>query len=374
MDKFWKTAAAMLVMALVLGACSAPPAAVELEPSRTMDVDFLVNAMVAATVDAVKTELAADCEARVITATPKQTEVATATPAPGMITPTAGGAAGWDVATFLSDITIPDGVSIPPGTRFKKTWALRNDGVTTWSGKYELIFLSGDQLGSPAAQALVINPVAPGEMGLISVELLAPEKLGKYIGFWKMRSPDGTVFGVGADNRPLYTEINVAKAYYFLDNLCSASWSTGENLLYCPSVEGDKKGWYTTYKQLTMENGIAASPSLVMAPPQENNSQIVGRFRPIKIFPGARLQSLVGCQFGYPNCKVKMKITYTTTNDIEVPLAEYAEYYDGFTQEVNINLQDLGLVGQEIGINFYVLTDGGPEDDMSFWFNPRITD
>ncbi len=126
------------------------------------------------------------------------------------------------------------------------------------------------------------------------------------------------------DNRPLYVEINVDNKYYFLNNLCSASWTANDNLLYCPSVEGSADGYYLGYPTMNMENGIAANPSLVMVPPFMQDGQIVGRFKPIRIFPGARLQSLVGCQLGYEQCKVMMKITYTTEDGTEIPLAEYA--------------------------------------------------
>lgn len=377
MTRKWKLAIAMVLVILVLSACSsaAPEADLE-ETAPTQDMQALVDLIVAATVEAVKTDLADECEPFVVTATPDATMAETPTDDPANITPvpTTAGAAGWDVATFLSDITIADGTFIPPGSTFKKTWALQNDGITTWNGEYELVFLSGDQMGAPAAKALVTNPVAPGELGLISVELVAPQEKGTYVGFFKIRSPDGTMFGVGVDNKPLYVEIAVDNQYYFLNNLCSASWTANDNLLYCPSEEGSADGYYLGYPTMNMENAITANPSLVMVPPYMQDGQIVGRFKPIRIFSGARLQSLVGCQLGYEQCKVMMRITYTTEDGTEVPLAEYAEFYDGYTQEVNINLQDLGLVGQDIGFNFYVETDGGPEGDYSFWYNPRITE
>ena len=374
MTRKWKLMALTALMTILLSACGAAS-----EVAPTQDLQAMVDLAVAATVEVVKTDLAGDCEPMVVTATPESTDpedpaAPTATLAVATPAPTAAGATGWDVATFLSDITVSDGASIPPGTTYKKIWALQNDGITTWNGEYELVFLSGDQMGAPAAKALVTNPVAPGELGLISVELVAPLEKGKYVGFFKIRSPDGSMFGVGADNRPLYVEIKVDNAYYFLNNLCSASWSANDNLLYCPSVEGSADGYYLGYPTMNMENGIAANPSLVMVPPFMQDGQIVGRFKPIRIFPGARLQSLVGCQLGYEQCKVMMKITYTTEDGTEIPLAEYAEFYDGFTQEVNINLQDLGLVGQNIGFNFYVQTDGGPEGDYTFWYDPRITE
>ncbi|MCD4671538.1 MAG: hypothetical protein K8R77_02640, partial [Anaerolineaceae bacterium] len=292
MNRIWKLTTVMIVMTILISACSASP---EIEP--TEPVQALVDAAVAATVEVVKTALAAECEPVVVIATPKPTDAATATLAAATAAPTSsGGATGWDVATFLTDITIADGTFIPPGTTFKKTWALQNDGVTTWNADYELVFLSGDQMGTPIEKALVENPVAPGELGLISVELVAPLEKGNYVGFFKIRSPDGSMFGVGAENKPLYVEINVDNAYYFLNNLCSASWSANDTLLYCPSEEGSPDGYYLGYPTMNMENGIGANPSLVMAPPFMQDGEIVGRFKPIRIFSGARLQSLVGCQ------------------------------------------------------------------------------
>ena len=369
MTRMWKILTLTALMTIALSACSA---AAEADPMK--DLQAMVDLAVAATVEGIKTDLAGECEPVVVTATPEATKAATATLSAATPLPTSSGAAGWDVANFLSDITISDGTFIPPGTTFKKIWALQNDGITTWNGEYELVFLSGDQMGAPAARALVTNPVAPGELGLITVELVAPLEKGNYIGFFKIRSPDGSMFGVGLENKPLYVEINVDNQYYFLNNLCSASWTANDNLLYCPSVEGSADGYYLGYPTMNMENGITANPSLVMVPPFMQDGQIVGRFKPIRIFSGARLQSLVGCQLGYEKCKVMMKITYTTEDGTEVPLAEYAEFYDGFTQEVNLNLQDLGLVGQDIGFNFYVQTDGGPEGDYTFWYDPRITE
>ena len=51
-----------------------------------------------------------------------------------------------DNATFISDVTIPDGTVLSPGRTFGKTWRLKNTGTTTWSSGYQLAFVGGDQL------------------------------------------------------------------------------------------------------------------------------------------------------------------------------------------------------------------------------------
>lgn len=131
------------------------------------------------------------------TATPPSTTAPTQ-PAP---TATAGGATaaapGANRAEFVADVNIPDGTVFAPNQSFTKTWRITNTGETTWTTDYALIFIDGDLLG---AQAVVQIPeeVAPGKNVDISVDMIAPEKAGTYISYWKMKTPDGKIFGFGA--------------------------------------------------------------------------------------------------------------------------------------------------------------------------------
>lgn len=102
-----------------------------------------------------------------------------------------------DRAQFVSDVTVPDGTTLAPGTSFTKTWRLKNAGTCTWSTSYALVFDSGDKLGAPD---LVNMPrtVAPGQAVDVSVELTAPTVAASYRGYWKLQNASGVRFGIGA--------------------------------------------------------------------------------------------------------------------------------------------------------------------------------
>jgi hypothetical protein len=114
--------------------------------------------------------------------------------------PTGEAAAQTDVpcnaASFVTDVTIPDGTEIVTSQPFTKTWRLRNTGSCTWTSGYLLVFKSGDAMGGPASQQLTGGTVAPGATVDVSVNLTAPASAGTYKGFWELREPGGTNFGL----------------------------------------------------------------------------------------------------------------------------------------------------------------------------------
>ncbi len=72
------------------------------------------------------------------------------TPTPMPIIPTVM-IAPCDKFSFVSDITIPDGSVISPGKNFQKLWRLKNVGSCVWTPSYQFVFITGDQMGAPAA-------------------------------------------------------------------------------------------------------------------------------------------------------------------------------------------------------------------------------
>jgi hypothetical protein len=101
-----------------------------------------------------------------------------------------------DRAEFVADVTIPDGSTMTPNQSFAKTWRLVNQGTTTWSPSYSLVFSSGNSMSAPAAVNLPSN-VAPGQNVDITVNLVAPATPGEYIGYFILKNPSGQIFGVG---------------------------------------------------------------------------------------------------------------------------------------------------------------------------------
>jgi hypothetical protein len=103
----------------------------------------------------------------------------------------------YDNATFVADVTIPDGTLMSSGQSFTKTWRLRNTGTTTWGSGHKLTFVSQTgsyQMGGPSSVS-VSSTVSPENTVDILVNLTAPSAAGTYYGYWQMKNPNGNWFG-----------------------------------------------------------------------------------------------------------------------------------------------------------------------------------
>lgn len=103
---------------------------------------------------------------------------------------------------FVEDVAVPDNTEFAPGTRFEKIWRLRNNGTCPWKAGYELAFVQGEQMAGPDRTS--IPETEPGTEADISVTLVAPDEPGTYRGNWRLRAPEGELFGA-----KLYTQIVV---------------------------------------------------------------------------------------------------------------------------------------------------------------------
>jgi hypothetical protein len=116
-----------------------------------------------------------------------------------------------DRATFVKDVTFPDGTTVLGGEIFEKTWRLKNNGTCTWNASYSLIFDSGAAMDGPASVTLTTGTVAPDEEIEVTVQLKAPIDAGTYRGNWKLRNAAGVSFGLGPEaDKVFWVEIEVA--------------------------------------------------------------------------------------------------------------------------------------------------------------------
>jgi len=115
------------------------------------------------------------------------------TPSPATATPTLGTPECVFDADFVTDVTIPDDTELQPGTDFVKTWRVRNNGTCAWDTGTAWVFESGEQMGGPDSVSAPVTE--PGETTDISVHLTTPATPGTYTGRWRMRGPDGELFG-----------------------------------------------------------------------------------------------------------------------------------------------------------------------------------
>lgn len=114
-----------------------------------------------------------------------------------------------DRAEFVADITIPDNTVIAAGTKFTKTWRLKNVGTCTWTKEYSLgVF--GPTEGGNFRSVPFDQEVLPQRTVDLSVELTAPEIIGE--ARWDAMIEDdlGLWFGTGRIGyQPFWVQITV---------------------------------------------------------------------------------------------------------------------------------------------------------------------
>ena len=283
---------------------------------------------------------------------------------------------GCDKASFVSDVTVPDGTIFSPGAAFTKTWRLKNAGRCAWTTAYKILFYSGEQMGAPTSVNLPWN-TAPGATVDITVNMIAPTSTGKYRGYWILSNASGALFGIGTNAaNPIWVEINVAgdspigSGYDFTANACSAEWKSGAGLLPCPGIDGNANGFVIRQDATKLEDGSSGAPGLLTFPQNRFNGSIQGSYPTFTVQPGDRFQTLVGCEFGAA-CFVVFRLDYMNANGLVKTFWSLREQSDNRYSMVNV---DLGpLAGQSVRFILTLLANGAATNDRAIWAAPRIT-
>ncbi|TKA73976.1 hypothetical protein B0A49_05112 [Cryomyces minteri] len=123
-------------------------------------------------------------------------------------------------AHFIRD-TIPDGAKLQPEERFTQVWTLRNPGPHDWPAGCSVRYVGGDNMlnvnhthpssvtdiADATESNVVGRPVAEGEEIAFRVLMKAPQREGKAISYWRLKTADGIPFG-----HRLWCDIDVAVA------------------------------------------------------------------------------------------------------------------------------------------------------------------
>ncbi|MEO7840992.1 MAG: NBR1-Ig-like domain-containing protein [Anaerolineales bacterium] len=124
-----------------------------------------------------------------------QATLVVATPTGPTLTPnpsTLG--SGCNNLALISDIPISPSSIVKPEDQFTKSWKVANTGTCDWVYRYQLVFVSGDDVGGrdPVSLGKVIPP---GKWTQLTITLRAPKAPGKYTSYWRFADQSGTVFG-----------------------------------------------------------------------------------------------------------------------------------------------------------------------------------
>lgn len=99
-------------------------------------------------------------------------------------------------ATYVADVTVPDGTVFTPGATFAKTWRVRNIGRIGWNNGYQLFYApAADAVNLAAVASVPLPALVAGAEGDITIAMTAPTTPGRYRSTWRFRNPGGVVFG-----------------------------------------------------------------------------------------------------------------------------------------------------------------------------------
>lgn len=314
------------------------------------------------------------------------TQAATATPSPSPTNPfptfsltlsgnTPAAVIPCNAATFLRDVTISDGTTLDAGEDFTKTWRLQNTGTCSWTSDYSIVFVNGDRMQAPASTGLA-GKVNPGQSVDLSVDMTAPSSNGDYQGYWKLRSSNGTLFGIGGQaQNPFWVKISVAgptfASYDFVTHFCDASWQNNRNDLPCPGDQGDAQGYVLELDRPVLENGVRSNTHGLLTVPKDSSSGLItGVYPAVKVRDGDRFQSLVNCGYKAFSCNVFFQLQYQIGGGSVKTLGTWNEAYEGKFFTVDLDLSS--LEGQNVKFILTVSANGSSDQDQAIWVGPRI--
>ena len=311
-----------------------------------------------------------DTETRTFTPLPSLTPYRTATPI-SSFTPLVI----CDRAGYVQDISVPDGTAINSGTNFTKTWRLTNTGACTWNPDYDVVFFTGDRIGGPSSFSLD-ETVRPGQTVDISVSLTAPNNLGTYTGYWKLRNAGGVPFGIGPwAQDPFWVDIKVLASisgnYNIADHYCDMEWRSGAGILPCPGSTSDQNGFIIHLDNPRLQDGNTYDDEALLTNPHlVDNGYIRGKLPPYKVKTGDYFSATLGCQYKHYNCQVHFRLDYQINNGKITNFDTWDLSYDDDPLEIDDDLSS--LAGQSVNFILTVYDDGSPTDDRAIWMLPRL--
>ena len=374
----------LTTLALLLAACNLPSST----PNAAATLQAVYTAQ-AATVQALQTQARAPYSG---TATPASTAIFPTIPpltAVPSLTPQAPSPqptqpivptrtpirtyCNW--ASFVKDVSIPDGTIVAPGEMFIKTWRLKNIGTCTWTTSYGVVFYKGNNMGAVATTTLPHN-VDPGETVDISIDLTAPGSTGSVRGYWLLRNKAGEVFGLGGTaSDPFYADVRVVGSLTtvmdFAESYCDATWRSGAGNLPCPGDTNSKDGYVIRVDNPQLENGQTYNgPALLTVPENTDNGYIQGYYPPFDVKKGDRFRARINCEYLANGCNALIRLDYQIGDGPIRTIWQFAEIYDGQYYSVDTDLSSLD--GKSVKFIITVLANGQAKFDKVVLAGPRI--
>ena len=279
-----------------------------------------------------------------------------------------------DRFTYVSDITIPDGMTISPSTNFTKSWYITNTGECTWNSKYNVVYFSGEKVGTKTSFP-ILQPgyyVKPGESIVVSAELAAPNRLNTdFETFWAIESDKGEKFGSGpAKNVYLSSKFRVEDQFVLARNFGSITCSDDYGYFPCGSSSSNGGRGLVYYDSTPMtESRISSSPAVVLKPAEIENGMVRIEFGPLRFARRALFYTDFSCRPDTPTCDVQVRLYVRESGYGERLIEETREWNEGNISAWKFKLEDRQIYDQDFTYIFEVQANGGVTDDdrIMFW-------
>lgn len=314
------------------------------------------------------------------TASPLPTDTPTATLTPTPVTPTftPTPAIPCNAASFVADVSIPDGTLLAPGLNFNKIWRIKNTGSCTWNTGYTFNFSSGTAMTINNLSVAMPGTVKPGETVDIQVKLVAPNKAGSYTGYWLLEDKSGSAFGGGANSAVPFDvvvqvlNVDPAASFDFILKMCQAVWKdSNNNTLPCPGSATSGQGFVKLLTNPAMEHRTENEPALWINPDHHTDGKITGTYPAYYVNTGDHFMAWVGCLADSKGCNVTFEFSRVRPNGNLEVLGTWQETFDGVVTMLDIDLSY--LAGKDVVFILTVYINNDKYDKANaFWFAPRI--
>ncbi|PGG97819.1 hypothetical protein GX51_07131 [Blastomyces parvus] len=180
-------------------------------------------------------------------------------------------------ALFVRD-TIPDGSRLAPNKTITQTWTLYNPGPSSWPKGCSVRFVGGDSMfnidtNHPSSLSNLVSAmesqelttcVPPGTSADFTIELKTPQREGRAISYWRLKTPDGFAFG-----HKLWCDVDVRASVEDMETLPEQTTDNKQ-----PSVETEEASVESRTEAGDAEasQGESQSESVMIFPKLETES------------------------------------------------------------------------------------------------------
>jgi hypothetical protein len=248
-------------------------------------------------------------------------------------------------------------------------------GTCTWAEDYALVFSKGELMAgkSPVTLGRVL---APGDTMEVSVNLVAPAAGGVYSSRWMLQNSSGETFGLAPVNQPLSLLISVGPhatvALDFVDQACTATWSSATGEMKCPNTEDIVAGAVNPVESTIAETGTEFNlPALEVIPNEGTDGKVIGTYNLLQIQENDIFTTIIACSDNQPGCNLVFELLADPGDHQLIMLGRWLETTDGAHQKVAVDLSP--YAGKTFRLILSVTsTNNTAYDNKGLWISPVI--